>query len=129
MGTFTSAQKSHAKNTAADVVAWTKLIGYRHYADDVVERFVERARETGIDVFRIFDAFNDIRNLHAAIRAALKVDAHVQGTLSYTTSPVHTLSTWVDFAKRLEDLGCHSLCIKDMSGLLRPYEAEDLIRT
>lgn len=103
------------------------LLGYRHYADDVVTRFVERAHETGIDVFRIFDALNDIRNLHAATRAALKVGAHVQGTLSYTTSPVHSLSTWVDFAKRLEDLGCHSLCIKDMSGLLRPYEAEDLI--
>jgi oxaloacetate decarboxylase alpha subunit len=103
------------------------LLGYRHYADDVVEKFVERAHANGMDVFRIFDAMNDVRNFEKAVRAAVDVGAHAQGTLSYTTSPVHNTDTWVDLAKRLEDLGCHSLCIKDMSGLLKPYEAEELI--
>jgi len=103
------------------------LLGYRHYADDVVEKFVERAHANGMDVFRIFDAMNDVRNFEKAVKAAVDVGAHAQGTLSYTTSPVHNTETWVDLAKRLEDLGCHSLCIKDMSGLLKPYEAEELI--
>jgi oxaloacetate decarboxylase alpha subunit len=103
------------------------LLGYRHYADDVVEKFVERAHANGMDVFRIFDAMNDVRNFEKAVKATVDVGAHAQGTLSYTTSPVHNTDTWVDLAKRLEDLGCHSLCIKDMSGLLKPYEAEDLI--
>jgi oxaloacetate decarboxylase (Na+ extruding) subunit alpha len=103
------------------------LLGYRHYADDVVEKFVERAHKNGMDVFRIFDAMNDVRNFEKAVKATIDVGAHAQGTLSYTTSPVHNTNTWVDLAKRLEDLGCHSLCIKDMSGLLKPYEAEDLI--
>ncbi len=103
------------------------LLGYRHYADDVVTKFVERAHTNGMDVFRIFDAMNDVRNFQTAVKAAVDVGAHAQGTLSYTTSPVHNLEAWVDLAKRLEDLGCHSLCIKDMAGLLRPYEAEELI--
>lgn len=103
------------------------LLGYRHYADDVVEKFVERAHKNGMDVFRIFDAMNDVRNFEIAVKATIDVGGHAQGTLSYTTSPVHNLDTWVDLAKRLEDLGCHSLCIKDMSGLLKPYEAEELI--
>ncbi|WFB47783.1 sodium-extruding oxaloacetate decarboxylase subunit alpha [Vibrio coralliilyticus] len=103
------------------------LLGYRHYADDVVEKFVERAHANGMDVFRIFDAMNDVRNFQKAVKAAVDVGAHAQGTLSYTTSPVHNTDTWVDLARRLEDLGCHSLCIKDMSGLLKPYEAEELI--
>ncbi|WP_217539616.1 sodium-extruding oxaloacetate decarboxylase subunit alpha [Vibrio metschnikovii] len=103
------------------------LLGYRHYADDVVAKFVERAHANGMDVFRIFDAMNDVRNFQQAVKATIEVGAHAQGTLSYTTSPVHNTQTWVDLAKRLEDLGCHSLCIKDMSGLLKPYEAEELI--
>ncbi|MEZ9230625.1 sodium-extruding oxaloacetate decarboxylase subunit alpha [Vibrio amylolyticus] len=103
------------------------LLGYRHYADDVVEKFIERAHTNGMDVFRIFDAMNDVRNFQTAVKATKDVGAHAQGTLSYTTSPVHNSDTWVDLAKRLEDLGCHSLCIKDMSGLLKPYEAEELI--
>lgn len=103
------------------------LLGYRHYADDVVEKFVERAHRNGMDVFRIFDAMNDVRNFEKAVKATVDVGGHAQGTLSYTTSPVHNADTWVDLAKRLEDLGCHSLCIKDMSGLLKPYEAEELI--
>ena len=104
------------------------LLGYRHYADDVVRRFVERARTNGVDVFRIFDAMNDVRNLKTAIEATIANDGHAQGTLAYTVSPVHTREKWVDMAKELEDLGCHSICIKDMAGLLRPYEAEALIR-
>lgn len=103
------------------------LLGYRHYADDLVQRFVERAHDNGVDVFRVFDAMNDVRNLETAIKSVVEVGGHAQGTISYTTSPVHTLSTWVDMAKRLEDMGCHSLCIKDMAGLLKPYEAYDLI--
>lgn len=104
------------------------LLGYRHYADDVVEKFVERAHANGMDVFRIFDAMNDVRNFEKAVKATVDVGAHAQGTISYTTSPVHNLDTWTDLAKRLEDLGCHSICIKDMSGLLKPYEAEELVK-
>jgi len=103
------------------------ILGYRHYADDVVEKFVERAHINGIDVFRIFDAMNDVRNLQTSIKAAVKVGAHAQGTLSYTESPVHTLEGWLTMAKQLEDMGAHSLCIKDMSGLLKPYDAAELI--
>ncbi|MGB1293592.1 MAG: pyruvate carboxylase subunit B, partial [Pseudoalteromonas sp.] len=104
------------------------LLGYRHYADDVVEKFVERAHKNGVDVFRIFDAMNDVRNLETAIKAAIKVGAHAQGTISYTVSPVHTLDMWLTLAKQLEDLGCHSICIKDMAGLLKPYDCEQLIK-
>jgi oxaloacetate decarboxylase alpha subunit len=103
------------------------ILGYRHYADDVVEKFVERAHINGIDVFRIFDAMNDVRNLQTSIKAAVRVGAHAQGTLSYTESPVHTLEGWLTMAKQLEDMGAHSLCIKDMSGLLKPYDAAKLI--
>lgn len=103
------------------------ILGYRHYADDVVEKFVERAHVNGVDVFRIFDAMNDVRNLQTSIKAAVKVGAHAQGTLSYTESPVHTLEGWLTMAKKLEDMGAHSLCIKDMSGLLKPYNAAELI--
>ena len=104
------------------------LLGYRHYADDVVEKFVERAHKNGVDVFRIFDAMNDVRNLETAIKAAVKVGAHAQGTISYTVSPVHTLDMWLKLAKQLEELGCHSICIKDMAGLLKPYDCEQLIK-
>jgi oxaloacetate decarboxylase alpha subunit len=103
------------------------LLGYRHYADDVVEKFVERAAVNGIGVFRIFDAMNDLRNLEQAVRAALNTDAHAQGTMSYTVSPVHNMEYWVDLGRRLEDMGCHSMFIKDMAGLLRPYVAEELV--
>ena len=103
------------------------LLGYRHYADDVVESFVASAAENGMDVFRIFDAMNDIRNLETAVRATLNVGKHAQGTIAYTISPVHTMDMWVEMGKRLEDLGCQSICIKDMAGLLRPYVAEDMV--
>ena len=103
------------------------IIGYRHYGDDVVEKFVERAAENGMDVFRIFDAMNDLRNFETAIKATLKVGKHAQGTMSYTVSPVHNIDYWVNMAKRLEDMGSNSICIKDMAGLLKPYVAYELV--
>jgi len=103
------------------------ILGYRHYADDVVEKFVERAAVNGIDVFRVFDAMNDARNLETAIKAVIKQDKHAQGTLSYTVSPVHTLKGWIDMARRLEDMGAHSIAIKDMAGLLKPYDGFELV--
>ena len=102
-------------------------LGYRHYADDVIEKFVERCAVNGMDVFRIFDAMNDMRNLETAIKATIKTGKHAQGAISYTVSPVHTNDLWVDMAKRLEDMGSHSICIKDMAGLLKPYVAEELV--
>ena len=103
------------------------LLGYRHYADDVVEKFVERAAVNGVDVFRVFDAMNDPRNLETAIKAVKKQGKHAQGTISYTTSPVHNTKTWLDLAKRIEDLGADSIAIKDMSGIISPYECYDLV--
>lgn len=103
------------------------ILGYRHYADDLVEKFVERCAVNGVDVFRIFDALNDLRNLDKAIKATLAVDKHAQGTMSYTVSPVHTIDLWVDLGRRIEDMGAHSICIKDMAGLLKPYMAFELI--
>jgi len=103
------------------------ILGYRHYADDLVEKFVERSAVNGMDVFRIFDAMNDIRNMETAIKATIAVEKHAQGCLSYTLSPVHDMTYWLDLAKRIEDLGAHSICIKDMAGLLKPYVAEELI--
>ncbi len=103
------------------------LLGYRHYADDVVETFVERAVSNGIDVFRIFDAMNDPRNFKTAMAAVKKQGGHAQGTLSYTTSPVHTKQGWVDLAKSIEDMGADSLAIKDMAGILMPYDAFELV--
>ncbi len=103
------------------------ILGYRHYADDVVEKFVERCAVNGMDVFRIFDAMNDLRNFETAVKAVCAVDRHAQGAMSYTVSPVHTTDMWVDMGKRLEDMGCHSLCIKDMAGLLKPFVAEELV--
>lgn len=103
------------------------ILGYRHYADDVVAKFVERCAINGIDVFRIFDAMNDIRNLKCSIKAVLANDKHAQGAISYTVSPVHTMDMWVSLAKQIEDLGVHSLCIKDMAGLLTPYDGYELV--
>ncbi|MGH1485663.1 MAG: sodium-extruding oxaloacetate decarboxylase subunit alpha [Cellvibrionaceae bacterium] len=103
------------------------LLGYRHYADDVVEKFVERAVTNGVDVFRIFDAMNDPRNLKTAMAAVKKQGGHAQGTISYTTSPVHTKQGWVDLAKQIEDMGAESLAIKDMAGILTPYDAFELV--
>lgn len=103
------------------------LLGYRHYADDVVDKFVERAKTNGVDVFRVFDAMNDPRNLKRAIKAVRQVGGHAQGTISYTVSPVHTLDSWVDLATNIAEMGADSLAIKDMAGLLTPYTAFELV--
>ncbi|MFC6635223.1 sodium-extruding oxaloacetate decarboxylase subunit alpha [Microbulbifer taiwanensis] len=104
------------------------ILGYRHYADDVVEKFVERAAENGVDVFRVFDAMNDMRNLQTALKAVKKQGKHAQGTISYTVSPVHTMDLWVDLGRQIEDMGADSIAIKDMAGLLRPYEGYELVK-
>jgi len=103
------------------------ILGYRHYADDLVDKFVERAADNGVDVFRIFDAMNDMRNLETAIKSVRKHGGHAQGTMSYTISPVYTLDSWLNMATEIESMGADSLCIKDMAGLLKPYVAYDLI--
>ncbi len=103
------------------------VVGYRHYADDLVEKFVELAANAGIDVFRIFDALNDVRNLRTAMRATKKAGKHAEGCISYTTSPVHTLDLYVEMAQQLEEMGADTLCIKDMAGLLTPYVALELV--
>ncbi|MCX7656326.1 MAG: sodium-extruding oxaloacetate decarboxylase subunit alpha [Treponemataceae bacterium] len=104
------------------------LLGYRHYADDVVTKFVEAAAKNGVDVFRIFDAVNDPRNFKAATEAAKKTGKHVQAAISYATTPFHTIQSYVDLAKHLADEGVDSLCIKDMAGLLKPYDAYELVK-
>ena len=103
------------------------ILGYRHYADDIVDKFVERAAINGVDVFRIFDAMNDPRNLERAIAAVRKQEKHAQGTLSYTVSPVHTIEGWLDMAAELESMGADSIAIKDMAGLLSPYDCYELV--
>ena len=103
------------------------ILGYRHYADDLVNKFVERAAENGVDVFRVFDAMNDMRNLETAIKAVGEQGRHAQGTMSYTISPVYTIDSWLDMARHIENMGADSLCIKDMAGLLKPYVAYELI--
>jgi methylmalonyl-CoA carboxyltransferase 5S subunit len=104
------------------------LVGYRHYEDGVVDRFVQKAADNGVDVFRVFDALNDIRNLERAIRAVRRTGKHAQGTISYTTSPVHTIDGFVKLAVQLRELGADSICIKDMAALLKPQPAYDLVR-
>jgi len=104
------------------------LVGYRHYADDVVDKFVEKAAINGVDIFRIFDAVNDIRNMERSIKAAQKMEKHIQGGISYTISPVHSNELFAQFAVRLAELGCDSICIKDMAGLITPKNAHELIR-
>ena len=103
------------------------LLGYRHYADDVVDTFVKRAATSGVDVFRVFDAMNDPRNLERPLKAVLDQGKHAQGTISYTVSPVHTLEMWVELAQKIESMGAQSLAIKDMAGLLTPYTAFELV--
>jgi pyruvate carboxylase subunit B len=120
--------KKHMKNTPTQMLLrGQNLVGYKHYSDDIVEKFVEKAYENGVDIFRIFDALNDIRNMEFAIRVAKRLGAHVQGTICYTISPVHTIESYVELAKKLEELECDSLCIKDMAGLISPQAARDLV--
>jgi len=104
------------------------LLGYRHYEDGVVERFVDKAAVNGMDVFRVFDALNDLRNLEVSIRAVRKTGKHAQGTICYTTSPLHTVAAFIEMAQRLQEMGCDSICIKDMAGLLKPQPAYDLVK-
>ncbi len=104
------------------------LLGYRHYSDDVVKTFIERAAANGMDVFRIFDALNDVRNLQTAIETTKATGKHAQGTLCYTTSPVHDVNSFVTLAKELSSMGCDSIAIKDMAGLLTPYAASELVK-
>ena len=121
--------KKHLKNTPLQMLLrGQNLLGYKHYADDVVEEFVKKAKENGIDRIRIFDALNDPRNMQKAIEAGNKCGVHVQGTMVYTISPVHTNEMFVNVAKELKEMGMNSLCIKDMSGLLAPYDAASLIQ-
>ncbi|SBW11167.1 Methylmalonyl-CoA carboxyltransferase 5S subunit [uncultured Alphaproteobacteria bacterium] len=104
------------------------LLGYRHYEDGVVERFVDKAAENGMDVFRVFDALNDLRNLETALKAVKKTGKHAQGTICYTQSPVHTIPAFVQMAKDLQSMGVDSICIKDMAALLQPQAAYDLVK-
>ncbi len=122
--------KSKLKTPIQMLLRGQNLLGYNHYSNDVVEKFVRKASQHGVGVFRIFDALNDVRNLKVAINAALNCPEkpEVQGCLVYTISPVHTNDTFVKLAKELQEMGCHSICIKDMSGLLKPYVAEDLVK-
>ncbi|TYL48667.1 sodium-extruding oxaloacetate decarboxylase subunit alpha [Marinomonas sp. IMCC 4694] len=120
-------KKAMPKTPQQMLLRGQNLLGYRHYADDVVTKFVERAAFNGVDVFRIFDAMNDPRNLETAIKAVKQQGKHAQGTLSYTKSRVHTTQNWVDYAKTLEDMGADSIAIKDMSGILTPYDAFELV--
>jgi pyruvate carboxylase subunit B len=121
--------KKHMKETPAQMLLrGQNLVGYRHYSDDVVEKFVKKAYENGIDIFRVFDAVNDIRNMEKAITVAKKEGAHVQGAIAYTISPVHTIEKYVELATGLAELGCDSICIKDMAGLISPQQSYDLVK-
>lgn len=122
--------KAKLKTPIQMLLRGQNLLGYNHYSNDVVEKFVQHASKHGIGVFRIFDALNDVRNLKVAIKAALECPEkpEVQGCLVYTISPVHTNEKFVELAKELQEMGCHSVCIKDMSGLLAPYVADDLVK-
>ena len=120
--------KSKMPNTPQQMLLrGQNLLGYKHYSDEIVYKFIEKSKQNGVDVFRIFDALNDTRNMETAIKATIDVDGHAQGTMSYTTSPVHNMQTWLDLASKLQDLGCHTLAIKDMAGLLDPYVGYELV--
>lgn len=121
--------RDNVKNTKLQMLfRGQNILGYRHYADDVVEYFVQKSLANGIDIIRIFDALNDVRNLKTAVKATIKEGGHVQAAFSYTTSPVHTIEKYVEFAKQMEEMGANSICIKDMAGLLTPYVAYDLVK-
>ncbi len=121
--------KKHMKDTPTQMLLrGQNLVGYKHYSDDIVEKFVEKSVENGVDIFRIFDALNDIRNMEVSIKTAKREGAHVQGAVCYTISPVHTIEVFVEQAKKLEELDCDSFCIKDMAGLISPKNAYDLVK-
>ena len=122
--------RDNVKNTKLQMLfRGQNILGYRHYSDDVVEYFVQKSIANGIDIIRIFDALNDPRNLKTAIEATKKENGHVQAAFSYTTGPVYTLDYYAQYAKQLEDMGADSICIKDMAGLLKPYDAYELVKT
>ncbi|MBM7560669.1 oxaloacetate decarboxylase subunit alpha [Fusibacter tunisiensis] len=121
--------RKNVKNTKLQMLLrGQNILGYKHYADDVVEEFVKRSIANGIDIIRIFDALNDLRNIEKALVTTKKEGGHAQAAISYTISPVHTIETYVDLAKNMESMGADSICIKDMSGLLTPYETEKLVK-
>jgi oxaloacetate decarboxylase alpha subunit len=121
--------KAKVKNTKLQMLLrGQNILGYKNYPDEVVTAFINKSVENGIDIIRIFDALNDVRNLELAIKATKEAGAHAQGSLSYTTSPVHTVEHYVDLAKKIEAMGADSICIKDMAGLLKPYEGEKLVK-
>ena len=116
------------KNTPQQMlIRGQNLVGYKHYSNEVVSRFLEKSAENGIEIFRTFDALNDFDNIEFSIKEVKRIGKHAQGTIAYTTSPVHNLNTWLDLAKKIEDSGADSLAIKDMAGLLRPFDAYDLV--
>jgi len=120
--------KLHIKRTPLQMLLrGQNVVGYRNYSDDVVTRFVEKTAENGIDIFRIFDALNDVRNMEVAIKTVKRVGAHAQGTICYTISPVHTIEHYVEIAKKLTELNCDSVCVKDMAGMLAPQPAHELV--
>lgn len=121
--------RRHVKNTKLQMLLrGQNLLGYKHYPDDIVRAFVRKSVECGIDIIRIFDALNDLRNIEVAVDEALKCGAHVSGTLCYTTSPIHNLEMFVDLGRQLEKMGCHSVCIKDMAGIMSPQACYDLVK-
>lgn len=121
--------KDKAKNTKLQMLLrGQNILGYKHYPDDVVRLFVAQAADNGMDIFRIFDALNDFRNIEVAVDEALKRKTHVQGAICYTTSPIHNLENYTQLGKELEDMGCHSICIKDMAGIMGPQDGYDLVK-
>ena len=120
-------KKAMPKTKQQMLLRGQNLVGYKHYSDEIVFKFIEKSAENGIDIFRIFDALNDLRNIKQSVKVVQDSGKHAQGTLAYTISPIHTLDNWIDLAKQIEDLGCDSLCIKDMSGILSPEYAFNLI--
>jgi len=120
-------KKAMPKTKQQMLLRGQNLVGYKHYSDEIVFKFIEKSSENGIDIFRIFDALNDLRNIKQSVKVVQDSGKHAQGTLAYTISPIHTLDNWIDLAKQIEDLGCNSLCIKDMSGILSPEYAFNLI--
>ena len=122
--------RAHVKNTKLQMLfRGQNILGYRHYSDDVVAYFVQKCIANGIDIIRIFDALNDPRNLKTAIDATKREGGHVQAAFSYTTGPVYTMEYYANYAKQLEEMGADSICIKDMAGLLKPYDAYELVKT
>ncbi len=120
--------KRHAPKTPLQILLrGQNLVGYRHYSDDIVRRFVHASKRNGIDVFRIFDALNDIRNVQVSAEAVKECGGHFEGAISYTVSPVHTLDSYLEYAQQLKDIGADTICIKDMAGMLTPFRTAKMV--